>query len=563
MARKPASPLCYSYARFSSKQQAKGDSLRRQAEARDAWLARMGLTLDESLVMTDEGVSAFRGGNQDNPDRNALAAFLELVKGGKVPRGSYLLCESLDRLSREHIRPALTLLLNLIDAGVRVVQLIPVEAVYDEKVEPMMLMQAIMELSRGNSESAVKSDRVGKAWARKKADAATTRKPITRECPAWLAIENGKYVVLPGAADAIKFVYRLAAEGAGFKTIMRRLEKDRVKPLGELTHWARSTVAKLLASRRVVGEYQPFVGSGHKNRKPDGPPIPNFYPAVISEDEWNAARFALDGRRMHRGPVGKREYLFAGLLKDARDGSAIYRTDKGPNGGGAKLVNSNAMEGKGTEGAKYVTFPAGIFEREVLRRLREIDPQEVLPGGGGGELDKLRTRHANLSSRIERIRGQMVDGDEDVGPLVSAMRDLQGKLDAVASDLSHAEQQAATPLASAWDEYRTLADVLEKSPDKKATRGRLRSAVRRIVEDVHCLFLGSGMTRYAAVQVSFRGGNVRTYLIRHTAKHGRSGTPASTESKSLAEAGLPADRDLRKPADAAVLEKLLARHAGV
>src|SRR5262245_48096950 len=54
-------PLAYSYSRFSSAEQAKGDSLRRQEEARDAWLAKAGAKLDTSLTLRDEGVSAFSG----------------------------------------------------------------------------------------------------------------------------------------------------------------------------------------------------------------------------------------------------------------------------------------------------------------------------------------------------------------------------------------------------------------------------------------------------------------------------------------------------------------------
>src|SRR5262245_48380987 len=154
MPRTTATPeTAYSYLRFSSPEQARGDSIRRQDALRDAWLKKSGAVLDTSLTLRDEGVSAFSGGHRENPDRHALAAFLELVKRGRVKRGGYLVVESLDRLSREHIRPALTLLLNLIDAGVRVVQLLPVEMVYDERVEPMTLMMAIMELSRGHSES--------------------------------------------------------------------------------------------------------------------------------------------------------------------------------------------------------------------------------------------------------------------------------------------------------------------------------------------------------------------------------------------------------------------------
>ena len=97
----------YSYTRFSSPEQAKGDSIRRQTNLRDAWLLKSGAMLDTSIVLRDAGVSAFSGGHRDNPDRHALAAFLELVKKGRIPKGSFLIVESLDRLTREHIRPAL------------------------------------------------------------------------------------------------------------------------------------------------------------------------------------------------------------------------------------------------------------------------------------------------------------------------------------------------------------------------------------------------------------------------------------------------------------------------
>src|SRR5262245_42966948 len=145
-----AAAIAYSYIRFSHPDQAKGDSVRRQTEAVADWCQRHRVHLDTATTLCDLGTSAYLGKHRENPDRNALAAFLKLVESGRVPRGSFLVIENLDRLSREHIRPALTLLLNLIEAGVRVVQLRPVEAVYDEAVEPMQLMMAIMELSRGH-----------------------------------------------------------------------------------------------------------------------------------------------------------------------------------------------------------------------------------------------------------------------------------------------------------------------------------------------------------------------------------------------------------------------------
>src|SRR5262245_165765 len=132
-----AKPVAYSYTRWSSAAQSDGDSLRRQHELRDQWLKKSGAVLDRSLTLKDAGVSAFTGTHRQNADRHALPGFLELVNRGRVAKGSYLVVESLDRLSREHIQPALLLVLGLLQAGIRVVQLLPTEMVFDDTSDTM------------------------------------------------------------------------------------------------------------------------------------------------------------------------------------------------------------------------------------------------------------------------------------------------------------------------------------------------------------------------------------------------------------------------------------------
>ncbi|HET6572904.1 MAG TPA: recombinase family protein, partial [Fimbriiglobus sp.] len=307
-------PVAYSYMRFSRPEQARGDSLRRQAELRDDWCRRNGVQLDESLDLADKGVSGFTGAHRKNPDRHALAAFLKAVEAGRVPRGSHLIVENLDRLSREHIRPALTLLLNLIEAGIRVVQLMPVEAVYDEDVEPMQLMMAIMELSRGHSESRVKSERIGRAWREKKRRAAEGV-PVTPSVPSWLELKNGKIVAVPVRVAVVRRLFKLAADGWSIVQVCRTLNAERVPTLGPSANWNPSTVHKILRCRAVLGEYQP---KGGRDRKPDGEPVPNYFPAIITEPEWSAADGALRGRCRGGGRTPVRHWNpFAGLLVDA------------------------------------------------------------------------------------------------------------------------------------------------------------------------------------------------------------------------------------------------------
>ena len=50
----------YSYSRFSTPEQAQGDSATRQALAAHRWAEQHGVELDTDLRFRDEGVSAFR-----------------------------------------------------------------------------------------------------------------------------------------------------------------------------------------------------------------------------------------------------------------------------------------------------------------------------------------------------------------------------------------------------------------------------------------------------------------------------------------------------------------------
>ena len=115
-----ASPLAYSYLRFSTPEQAKGDSLRRQLALAEAYAKRNGLQLDAELSLRDLGVSAFRGANAAV---GALGAFLKAISDGLVPKGSLLLVEALDRVSRQTARKAVRTLEEIVEAGITVVTL--------------------------------------------------------------------------------------------------------------------------------------------------------------------------------------------------------------------------------------------------------------------------------------------------------------------------------------------------------------------------------------------------------------------------------------------------------
>jgi DNA invertase Pin-like site-specific DNA recombinase len=572
--------LAYSYLRFSHPDQAKGDSLRRQTEKRDAWLKKHGITLDTSLTLEDKGVSAFTGEHRCNADRHALAAFLEVVKQGRIATGSYLICESLDRLSREHIRPALTLLLNLIDSGIRVVQLLPVEAVYDERVEPMQLMMAIMELSRGNSESQMKSERVGAAWQAKKRDEATNGHGITARTPAWLRAvateSNGDrhkryaFEVIEPAAEAVRQIFRWAIDGHGLGVITKKLNAERVPTISTgkraKDFWPRSYIAKILGNRATIGEYQPFTGRGGK-RRPDGEPIPGYYPAIVSEQDYYAARAALANRRNKPGRIGKTGInVFANLLRDARDGGTFIRMDKGARGSGVSLVPYRAMNGVG----KYVGFPFGVFEHAVLSCLREIDPRDLLP-----KKDRSADKVLSVSGRLEQVEGEIEKVKARLQASYSdAVADVLERHESEKASLSEqlalARQEAASPAMEAWGQARSLIRILDNAPDQQEVRTKLRAAIRRVVESIWLLivrcrptrsYARCGATRLCAVQIWFADSKQhRDYLILHRPAQGGNVPQKPEEWRVLSSANVAqlGKLDLRKRDHAKRLEKALA-----
>ncbi len=561
--------LAYSYIRFSTPDQMQGDSLRRQVEAASEWCERNKAHLDKSLTLHDLGKSAYTGQHRKNPDRYALAAFLKLVEQGKVPRGSYLIVESLDRLTREHIRPALTLLLNLIEAGIRIVQLKPVEVIYDENVEPMQLMMALMELSRGNSESAMKSERVGSAWQEKKRRArngetqkATKRMGkdsyvMTHRLPAWIEERDGKLHLIPERGRAVKRIFQLAIAGYGQLLIIKRLAEEGIAPFGS-SPWSRAVINRILNDRRALGEFQPRRRGG----EPDGEPIKDYFPAVVTEQEWLSARAGQRERYKHRGRPGSYVNCFAGLLFNARAGDAYYcRT--APTGGNRSgkrmqrvLVNYDHIEGR----APMVSFPFPTFEKGILSLLKEVDPKDILEGTNGhNEVTALEGEQGQLEAAIASISAEL-DAHGESPTLYSRLRAKENRFREVTQLLAEAKQKAANPLSAAWGEAKSLLEVIDTASNPDDARLRLRSVMRRIIDSIWLLAVPRGIVRLAAVQVWFAGSEKhRDYLILHRPPKANASarTPGKVQCGAL-KYTIEGKRDLRCRADAAKVEKMLS-----
>jgi DNA invertase Pin-like site-specific DNA recombinase len=544
----------YSYIRFSTREQRKGDSLRRQLQATANWCEKNGVRLDAATTFHDLGKSAFLGEHRKNPDRHALAAFLKLVEDGKVPKGSFLIIESLDRLTREHVRAGLMLCLGLIEAGVRIVQLSPTELVYDEKSDEMSLMLMIVELSRGHRESKRKSDTVGPAWQRKKAAVreGVEGAILTRRLPAWVKVEGGRLALIPAKAETVRLIFRLSAAGYGNQRIVAKLTADRVPPLAGAA-WERSYIGKILRDGRAAGLYTP-KGRG---RKPEGEPVP-YFPTCVTSAEWHAVRAEREQRkRTARGRIGGQVNIFAKMIRCALDQSSYYMTSRVDRGQRYYVLsNLDSAEGRG----RCRSFPYLVLESAVLALLREVDPDEVC--GTGGKPDRARVLAGQLEQVEESLARLTADLDEfgETPTLLARVRAKDGERTRLKKELDAAAAEALHPLSADWGQCQSLAALLAQSPDPTDTRIRLRTVLRRVVEDIRLLVVAKGTSRMAALQIHFTGNGCRSYLVayRPARSNGKQRVEASWQAHSFVEAGLdPAGLDLRRPEDAAALAQVL------
>jgi DNA invertase Pin-like site-specific DNA recombinase len=383
----------YSYTRFSTPEQAAGDSFRRQTEAARTYAAAHGFQLDEGLSLSDLGVSAFHGANQ--ADDAGLGRFKAAIKLGLIEPGSVLLIESLDRLSRGVPRRTVRLLEEIVDAGVTVVTLSDGQR-YDANrldTDPTALIVALMVAVRAHEESATKGRRVAAAWAekRRKVRAGEVIK-LTERAPAWLRwdAQAGRWEVDERRADIVRRVYVMTLEGQGEHRIAETLNREGVPPLGRAKLWHRSSVAKLLRNPAVIGHLTPGRiehVDGRKVRAKEEP-IPDAFPAIIDEADWLAVRSLKDGHAPATRGRGSKQPLanvFAGLARCPRCGSAMTRVNKGSRkkAGRPYLVCTRAKAGAG---CCYRAVPLEDAERGLFDHAAHF-VEDVPAGDGNEELD--------------------------------------------------------------------------------------------------------------------------------------------------------------------------------
>jgi hypothetical protein len=200
----------------------------------------------------------------------------------------------------------------------------------------------------------------------------------------------------------VRRIFELAGLGLGAKRIVRTLEKEGRKPFAVGKYgqeWTPEFVGKTLGNRAVLGEYQPHRLVNGK-RVPLGEPILDFYPAVVSQTEFEAARRSVDSKNRNRGKAGgnrgggrqSANSLFSPLVSDYDNKvTMVYHPGK---------TGEPYLVSKWQSGKKGHWLPYRRFEEAFLGFLGDLDWQAI---AGEGEPEEVKTAQRELDAVLGDI----------------------------------------------------------------------------------------------------------------------------------------------------------------
>lgn len=496
-----AKPLAFAYVRFSSEKQSSGSSVERQLEKAREYALEHGLELDDKTYL-DLGVSAFRG---KNAVEGKLGVFIAAVEAGRIPKGSYLLVENFDRMSRNVISEAQALLLNLVNRGINVVTMRDGHVFSKETIDGAdgahKMIISVLEMIRAREESKRKAELVSKGW-----DKARKDKPImTRMAPAWLSTEDKKtWIVNEDRARVVRRIFKMAHdEGLGTPSIARRLNDENVPTFGGADGWSAGVVAHILRNKAVTGILEtPKVAARE-----------GYYPVIVERSIFDTTSALLSKRNFAPGPRAKGRVgnLFAGRAYCGICGARMKSVSQ--KAGALYIHCDNAYKGNGKCDAKRVAYHA--FEQEILQHLINAQHRSLFDLRDEVEVDPRIAIEGALDA-VEKNIEKALDILISVGKSEAMLGRLK-KLETDRDELRHALKKTVpvpktnkvlNELAKTYRRYLELQETARDSDEYEALRRTLQVGLRNAVAKVE-YHHKPGTEHEDFYRVTFLSGTVR------------------------------------------------------
>ena len=509
--------IVHSYIRYSTPEQARGDSERRQLDRASEFCRKHNFTLSD-LKFEDLGRSGFR---KKNLKDSALAAFLVAIKQNRVKEGDILLVEAIDRLSRSGVRATQKLINEIHEAKVDIAIIFPQEQIFrHESKNPLIdaiVLAAYADLAY--QYSARLSDFGKDWWQERRKEAVESGKAIPAVIPWWLERKGNKFVIIEDRAETVRSIYKKAIAGKGGATICKELNEEGIAaPRRE--YWNKTYVRDVIRDRRTRGEMQ-FREIG-KDGKPEeiGDIVKNYYLEIVSETMWEQANAALDKRKSERGPSKGFVNLFQGLVWNVNDNCpANVYTYQQPRRKGGKTTHKvtvrrlkSQQATNNVPGADHATIDLETFEYCVLWCLEGINPAAIMGEEPG--IDERRSKVAKLervTKNLNAMRDDFQSGEVEYSILKEDVKRLASQKLALEKEVRLLDAQ------NKQSSHKSLINILEIAVNHPHKRIELRNEIQSLVEKIFVMPVKTGSHRsdpvIAACQIVFKDEHRQSFVF--------------------------------------------------
>ncbi len=504
-----------SYIRYSTKNQKKGSSEERQITRSKEYMRTNNLVALNKTIYLDEGKSGY---SQENLSDGHLGRFLNEIQENKIPKGTTLIIESMDRLSRAKTTTVIQIILNIVEAGIKIVILDKYEMVIDKKLldsqdSTFVWGMLTAEINRAFGESKRKSELISKARELERQKARNGEGLISGVLPAWLSKnKEGIIFEVKERADVVRLIYTMYLDGKGAYTITKYLQKNVTEhpPFGcrkNTRIWHKSYINKLLNNHAVYGRCIPHTYDNNEKKRIGLQPIEDYYPAIISKEEFDKVQYIkakksiIEGetenektsRLEYRGRTGRVSNLLSGIIYCGICGIKMEMSNKGYGdniycrGGCNYKLNYGAYNGR------------PHFEEVLLKYLRNVDYNEVLGANNDNkkqmlkkEIDNLKSILYNKNKEQKNIANHLITYNhltEQMNAIAkkneSEITKTKKKLETLEAELIHISEQDINNIT---DDLKILYQKLydnHKETDVIEIRRKLRDSILSVVDRVN------------------------------------------------------------------------------
>ncbi|WP_161599947.1 recombinase family protein [Pseudomonas sp. MPC6] len=435
----------YSYMRWSTDRQGEKSTEERQRAAQEAFCRHYGLVLVEEV--TDAGMTSFRG---KNVHEGELGKVILRAESGDIPKGSILLFENIDRMSRMGLSDALTLFLRIREVGLQVGIADKLQLISPGPLDLGNLLGVIVEMQRANAESVRKSDFSRDGWK-----ANHTRmeagEVVTDKVANWLKVEREgderKIVVIETIAKQIRALFTLALQ-YGLSETCRRVNEQ----FG--SSWKIHQLQYLLKNRRLIGEHTitNFSEAAGKNMPTDRV-LTDYYPLVVDKNLFAEVQAVISQRKPFAGRQDASNLnIYRGLVKCKACGGSVRFQFKS---GKEYFMCTNSMTNSCT--VPGIRSIRGEHLRRLLFKFEHWTNLKSYFMAGSEDLKTLRRERdalqaliTKITTRTEQTQQRLMDEDDE---------DKQEVFIAMLTKAKKDDREARTKLAAADTQLAELEDA--------------------------------------------------------------------------------------------------------